>query len=84
VIDRENGEVMFDRPKPTAGCSTNGRRRRRRIYFSNTKEYHTSKLEIPDWSGVDGSRKYWFKKKIVSCKLRILLSVDMTVNCKTF
>jgi hypothetical protein len=28
VIDREkNGEVLFDRPKPTAGCSANGRRR---------------------------------------------------------
>jgi len=30
VIDRDNGEVLFDRPKPTAGCSANGRRRRRR------------------------------------------------------
>jgi hypothetical protein len=27
VIDRENGEVLFDRPKPTAGCSANGRRK---------------------------------------------------------
>jgi hypothetical protein len=27
TIDRENGEVLFDRPKPTAGCSANGRRR---------------------------------------------------------
>jgi len=26
VIDRENGEVLFDRPKLTAGCSANGRR----------------------------------------------------------
>jgi hypothetical protein len=25
VIDRENGEVLFDRPKPTAGCSANGK-----------------------------------------------------------
>jgi hypothetical protein len=24
-----NGKVLFDRPKPTAGCSANGRRRRR-------------------------------------------------------
>jgi hypothetical protein len=30
VIDRENGEVLFDRPKLTAGCSANKRRRRRR------------------------------------------------------
>jgi len=28
TIDRENGEVFFERPKPTAGCSANGRRRR--------------------------------------------------------
>jgi hypothetical protein len=26
VIDRENGEVFFDRPKPTAGCNANGKR----------------------------------------------------------
>jgi len=30
----KNGEVLFDRPKPTAGCSSNGRRRRLRIVFS--------------------------------------------------
>jgi len=29
VIDRENGRIFFDRPKPTVGCSANGRRRRR-------------------------------------------------------
>jgi hypothetical protein len=35
VGDRQekNGEVLFDRPKPTAGCSANGRRRRM-DYFS--------------------------------------------------
>jgi len=27
-LDQRNGEVLFDRPKPTAGCSANGRRRR--------------------------------------------------------
>jgi hypothetical protein len=26
VIDGENGEVLFYRPKPTAGCRANGRR----------------------------------------------------------
>jgi hypothetical protein len=26
----KNGEMLFDKPKPTAGCSANGRRRRRR------------------------------------------------------
>jgi hypothetical protein len=33
----KNGEVFFDRPKPTAGCSDNGRRRRiiRRMWSSS-------------------------------------------------
>ena len=26
----KNGRTLFDRPKPTVGCSANGRRRRRR------------------------------------------------------
>jgi hypothetical protein len=26
VTDRKNGGILFDRPKPTAGCSANGRR----------------------------------------------------------
>jgi hypothetical protein len=26
AIDRKNGGILFDRPKPTAGCSANGRR----------------------------------------------------------
>jgi hypothetical protein len=30
VTDKKNVRTMFDRPKPTAGCSANGRRRRRR------------------------------------------------------
>jgi hypothetical protein len=32
VTDRKkNGGILLDRPKPTVGCSANGRRRRRRI-----------------------------------------------------
>jgi hypothetical protein len=27
AIDRKNGGILFDRPKPTAGCSANGRRK---------------------------------------------------------
>jgi hypothetical protein len=27
----ENGRILFDRPKPTAGCSASGRSIRRRI-----------------------------------------------------
>jgi len=30
LADRKNGRTFFDRPKPTVGCSANGRRRRRR------------------------------------------------------
>jgi hypothetical protein len=26
ATDRKNGGILFDRPKPTAGCSANGRR----------------------------------------------------------
>jgi hypothetical protein len=28
VIDRKNGRILFDSPKPTVGCSANGIRRR--------------------------------------------------------
>jgi hypothetical protein len=31
LVIEENGEVFFDRPKPTAGCGANGGRRRRLI-----------------------------------------------------
>jgi hypothetical protein len=27
VTDRKNGRILFDRPKPTVGCSASGRRR---------------------------------------------------------
>jgi hypothetical protein len=46
VIDRENGEVLFDRPKPTAGCSANGRRRRRR---RKEEEQEEEEEEISLW-----------------------------------
>jgi hypothetical protein len=28
VTDRKNGRILFDRPKPTVGCSASGRRKR--------------------------------------------------------
>jgi hypothetical protein len=34
VIDRKNGEVLFDRPKPRVGCSANGRRRKSSSKYS--------------------------------------------------
>jgi hypothetical protein len=30
IVIGKNGEVLFDRPKPTVSCSSNGRRKRRR------------------------------------------------------
>ena len=30
LVTEKNGRILFDRPKPTVGCSANGRRRRRR------------------------------------------------------
>ena len=33
VADRKKWKDMFDRPKPTVGCSANGRRRRRLEYI---------------------------------------------------
>jgi hypothetical protein len=30
LVTGKNGRILFDRPKPTAGCNANGRRRRRR------------------------------------------------------
>jgi hypothetical protein len=29
LVTEKNGRILFDRPKPTVGCSANGRRRRR-------------------------------------------------------
>jgi hypothetical protein len=40
VIDRENRGALFDRPKPTAGCSANGRR----IIRSKTLEFSLALL----------------------------------------
>jgi hypothetical protein len=31
----KNGRILFDRPKPTAGCSASGGRRRRILYLCN-------------------------------------------------
>jgi hypothetical protein len=35
----KNGRILFDRPKPTVGCSANGRKRRRRR-ISNCDRFH--------------------------------------------
>jgi hypothetical protein len=36
MVDRKKGAVLFDRPRPTAGCSANGKRRRRRTTTTTT------------------------------------------------
>ena len=33
MADRKNGRTLFDRPKPTVGCSANGRRLNIYIYM---------------------------------------------------
>jgi hypothetical protein len=42
--DRKNGERLFDRSKPTAGCSASGGRRRRRRRRRRGEDYLLSRL----------------------------------------
>jgi hypothetical protein len=35
LVTGQNGGTLFDRSKPTAGCSANEKRRRRRNYINN-------------------------------------------------
>jgi hypothetical protein len=35
----KNGRILFDRPKPTVGCSASGRRRRRRRLKVKVKSF---------------------------------------------
>jgi hypothetical protein len=35
VIDRDKWKVLFDRPKPTAGCSANGRTKKKMVNAEN-------------------------------------------------
>jgi hypothetical protein len=47
VTDRgKNGRTLFKRPKPTAGCSANGRRRRRSSLIKHREKFtlHMFKL----------------------------------------
>ena len=37
----KNGRMLFDRPKPSVGCSANGRRRRRRRRSNYEAPYST-------------------------------------------
>jgi len=37
VADRKKCKDIFDRPKPTVGCSANGRRRSLKYFMMNTK-----------------------------------------------
>jgi hypothetical protein len=33
LVTGKNGRTLFDRPKPTAGCTVNGRRTKKKIYI---------------------------------------------------
>ena len=39
ATDRKNGGILFDRPKPTAGCSANGRRNKLHTLSKITQLY---------------------------------------------
>jgi uncharacterized protein (DUF1499 family) len=39
LVTGKNGRVLFDRPKPTVGCSASGRRRRRRRIVDKIKKH---------------------------------------------
>jgi hypothetical protein len=53
----KNGRILFDRPKPTVGCSASGRRKRRRrrrrhkmllqYLTSNTNQIHVLRSTVP-------------------------------------
>ena len=45
---------MFDRPKPTAGCSANGRRRRRSVTTKYSKMHKGAKDKFAGSLGENG------------------------------
>jgi hypothetical protein len=42
----KNGRILFDRPKPTAGCSASGRRIRRRSMNKNILLYLSTAIGL--------------------------------------
>ena len=53
---------MFDRPKPTVGCSANGRRRRSgrpRKRWKAEVERHLQVLGVRKWGELAADRKKW-------------------------
>jgi hypothetical protein len=46
LVIGKNGEVLFNRSKATAGCSANGRRRIRRIFY---QEYRRGDIFRIGW-----------------------------------
>ena len=57
----KNGRILFDRPKPTVGCSGNGRRRRgrpkKRWKKELERELHV--LGVRRWRELVADRKKW-------------------------
>jgi hypothetical protein len=38
-VTGDNGRILFDRPKPTVGCSASGRRRRDTMQVGNVRHF---------------------------------------------
>jgi ADP-dependent phosphofructokinase/glucokinase len=49
VTNRKNGRILFDRPKPTVGCSASGRRRRNIYIISDGRNESYQVIPIPTW-----------------------------------
>ena len=62
LADRKNGRTLFDRPKPTVGCSVNGRRRikgRPRKRWKEEVERDLQVLGVRRWRELVADRKKW-------------------------
>jgi hypothetical protein len=57
----KNGRKLLDRPKPTVGCSANGRRRRRRPRkrWNEETEGDLQVLGVRRWREFVADRKKW-------------------------
>ena len=64
VADRKKCRTLFDRPKPTVGCSASGRRRRRgrgrpRKRWKEEVERVLQVLGVRRWRELVADRKKW-------------------------
>jgi hypothetical protein len=72
LVTGKNGTILCDRPKPTAGCSVNGRRRRRRRVGRR-------------WGGRRGRRKkeevVFVYDKVTKRQLQVSLTFRHRASC---